>query len=258
MSEEEKPTLVIDFREPFTKNEEFQKMGYNVIGGNLGENNTENYPNCGDYYFKHPNGEILIERKVMNDFDGSLSNGHLFDTIQKMREWAMESEDGNRYCYLKTIGNNAEFNPYAKVDVKGRIGGGESIQARYNIPINNYSYYINDDQPREKEFGFNWACHKLFRSLSEGKFGEFRKTDLFKYRNPHKTKDYISSKEFYIHCFRGIPGVSEVIATRIVEVLGIESFEDLTISLNYASLKAVPKIGPKIANRILEHWEVIL
>lgn len=256
MSEEEKPILVIDFREPFTKAEEFQKLGYNVISGNLGKDNIEGYPECGDYYFKHEKGEILIERKVMNDFDGSLSNGHLFDTMNKMREWAMESEEGTRYCYLKTIGNNAEYNPYAKVGIKGRIGGGESIQARNNIPINNYSYCLEDGLP--KEFGFNWACHKLFRSLSEGKFGEFRKTDLFKYRNPHNKRDFVDSRDFYIHCFRGIQGVSETIATRIVDVLGIESFEDLTISLNYQSLKAVPKIGPKIANRILEHWSVIL
>ncbi len=255
---EEKPTLVIDFHEPFTKVDEFKKLGYHVIVGNLGEDNKENYPKCGDYYFKHENGEVLIERKVMNDFDGSMSDGSLFGQAQRMREWAMESEDGKRYCYLKTIGNNAEYNPYAKVDVKGRIGGGESIQARYNIPINNYSYYFNEEDDLPKEFAFNWACHKLFRSLSEGKFGEFRKSDLFKYRNPHLTKDYVSSKDFYIHCFRGIPGVSEVIATRIVEVLGIESFEDLTINLNYHSLKAVPKVGPKISRRILEYWEVVI
>ncbi len=259
MSEEEiPPTLIIDFREPFTKAQEFQKLGYNVVMGNLGEDNKEGYPKCGDYYFKHENGEILIERKVMNDFDGSMANGHLFDTMQKMREWSMESEDSNRYCYLKTIGNNAEYNSYAKVGIKGRIGGGESIQARYNIPINNYSYYINKEDPREKEFAFNWACHKLFRSLSEGKFGEFRKTDLFKYRNPHNKRDFVDSRDFYIHCFRGIQGVSETIATRIVDTLGIESFEDLSISLNYQSLKAVDKIGPKIANRILEHWSVVL
>ena len=258
MSEEEKPILVIDFHEPFTKDEEFEALGYNIIRGNLGKGNTDNFPECGDYYFKHENGEILIERKVMNDFDGSMSSGHLFDQAQRMREWAMEREDGKRYIYLKTIGDNAENNKYAHVNVKGRVGGMMSIQNRYNIPVNNYSYYFNEDDDLPKEFGFNWSIHKLIRSLSEGKFGEFRKSDLFKYHNPHKSNDYVSSKEFYIHCFRGIPGVSEIIATRIVEVLGIESFEDLSINLNYESLKVVPKIGPKIARRILQYWEVII
>lgn len=253
---EELPTLVIDFHEPFTKTEEFKQLGYNVIVGNLGVDNKDGYPTCGDYYFKHENGEILIERKVMNDFDGSMSDRSVFDQAQRMREWAMQREDGKRYCYVKTIGNNAIFNQYANVGVKGRIGGMESIQARYNIPVNNYSFCLDKDMP--SEFAFNWACHKLFRSLSEGKFGEFRKSDLFKYRNPHNKRDFIDSKDFYIHCFRGIQGVSEVIATRIVEVLGIESFEDLTVNLNYDSMKAVPKVGPKIARRILEHWNVVL
>ena len=258
---EEKPTLVIDFHEPFTKDQEFEALGYNIIRGNLGKDNKEGYPECGDYYFAHPNGEILVERKAMNDFDGSMSSGHLFDQAQRMREWAMEREDGKRYIYLKTIGNNAEYNTYAHVGVKGRVGGMMSIQNRYNIPVNNYSYYINKKDAEiklPKEYGFNWACHKLFRSLSEGKFGEFRKSDLFKYTNPHNKKDFIDSRDFYIHCFRGIQGVSEVIAERIVDRLGIESFEDLTINLNYEALKTVPKVGPKIAQRIIEHWNVIL
>jgi ERCC4-type nuclease len=141
--------------------------------------------------------------------------------------------------------------------VKGRVGGMESIQARYGIPVNCYSYYKEtNDFP--KEFAMNWAIHKLIRSLSEGKFGEFRKTDLFKYTNPHNKRDFVDSRDFYIHCFRGIQGVSEVIAERIVDTLGIESFEDLTISLNYESMKAVNKIGPTIARRILEHWNVII
>ena len=50
MSEEEKPILVIDFRESFLKAQEFEKMGYQVINGNLGEGNTENYPIAGDHY----------------------------------------------------------------------------------------------------------------------------------------------------------------------------------------------------------------
>ncbi len=262
MSEKQQLTIVIDFHEPFIKDDEFKALGYKVIRGNLGKGNTDNFPECGDYYFKHENGEILIERKVMTDFDGSMSSGHLFDQAQRMREWAMESPNGTRHCYIKTIGNNAEYNKYAHVDVKGRIGGTESIQARYNIPVNNYSYYINKkdvENKLPKEFGFNWACHKLFRSLSEGKFGEFRKSDLFKYTNPHNKKDFIDSRDFYIHCFRGIQGVSEVIAERIVDRLGIESFEDLSINLNYESLKnGVPKVGPKIARRILDHWNVIL
>ena len=256
MSEEEKPILVIDFRESFLKAQEFEKMGYQVINGNLGEGNTENYPECADYYYKCEHGELLIERKTMRDFDGSLVNGHLFDTAQKMREWMMGSENGTRYGFIKVVGDTSEFNPYAKVSVKGRVGGMESIQARYGIPVNCYSYYAGDDFP--KEFALNWSIHKLIRSLSENKFGEFRKQDLFKYRNPHNKRDFVDSRDFYIHCFRGIQGVSETIATRIVDTLGIESFEDLSISLNYASLKAVPKIGPKIANRILEHWSVIL
>ena len=257
MSEEEKPILVIDFHEPFTKTEEFQKLGYNIITGNLGKDNNGEYPTCGDYYFKHEKGEILIERKTMHDFDGSMADGSAFHQAQRMREWAMESEESNRYCYFKIVGDTSEYNPYAKVSVKGRVGGMESIQARYGIPVNCYSYYKeNNDFP--KEFALNWSIHKLIRSLGENKFGEFRKQDLFKYRNPHNKRDFVDSRDFYIHCFRGIQGVSETIATRIVDVLGIESFEDLTISLNYASLKAVPKIGPKIANRILEHWSVIL
>ena len=256
MSEEDKPILIIDFRESFLKAQEFEKMGYQVINGNLGEGNTENYPECADYYYKCEYGELLIERKTTRDFDGSLVNGHLFDTAQKMREWMLESENGTRYGFIKVVGDTSEFNPYAKVSVKGRVGGMESIQARYGIPVNCYSYYVGDDFP--KEFALNWSIHKLIRSLSENKFGEFRKQDLFKYRNPHQTKDYVSSREFYIHCFRGIPGVSEVIATRIVDTLGIESFEDLTISLNYQSLKVVNKVGPKITRRILQYWEVII
>lgn len=258
MNEEEAPpTLVIDFRESFLKAQEFEKMGYNVISGNLGEGNTEDLPNCADYYYKCPYGELLIERKTMRDWDGSMVNGHLFDTAQKMREWILESENGTRYGFIKVVGDTSEFNPYAKVGVKGRVGGMESIQARYGIPVNCYSYYVGDDD-FPKEFALNWSIHKLIRSLSENKFGEFRKTDLFKYRNPHKKIDYINQREFYIHCFRGINGISETIAERIVDTLGIESFEDLTINLNYASLKAVPKVGPKITRRILESWDVII
>jgi len=151
MTEEPPLTLISDFREPFTKIHEFEAMGYRVIPGNLGEGNTENYPECADYYYKCNNGELLIERKTVRDFDGSLASGHLFDTAQRMREWAMGSEDGNRYCFIKVIGNTSEYNTYAKVGIKGRIGAIESIQARYNIPVNCYNYYSSnnkDDYPK--------------------------------------------------------------------------------------------------------------
>lgn len=256
MSEEDKPIIVIDFHEPFTKTEEFLELGYEAMPGNLGEDNKEGYPTCGDYYFKHTNGEILIERKTMRDFDGSMADGSVFNQAQRMREWAMGSEEGKRYCYIKVVGDTSEFNPYAKVSVKGRVGGMESIQARYGIPVNCYSYY-KEDNKFPKEFPLNWAIHKLIRSLSEGKFGEFRKTDLFKYRNPHNKKDFIDSRDFYIHCFRGIDGISETIAERIVDTHGIESFEDLSVVLNYVSMKAVNKVGPKIARNILDHWNVL-
>ncbi len=226
--------LIMDNKEPLRMHHQFESLKYEIEVEPL---------ELGDYYFKCDKGEILIERKEMNDFDGSMVNGHLFDQAERMVEWLNNGE--NRLAYIITIGDTNLHNEFASVNSTSRVGAMNSIQMRYGIPVNNYT----------TETDFIWACHKLFRSLNEGKRGQYRTTDLFNYQNPDKL-DRNDPRTFFINIFRLIPGVNITKATNIVDTLVLESVNDL-ILINYEDLIAIDGIGPQTAHKILDKLGII-
>lgn len=231
--------LVIDNSEPLRIADQFQNLKYNVEILDI----TKKLEMSGDYYFLCAHGEILIERKTITDFDGSMSNGHIFDQAERMAEWIKNGE--NRLGYIVTIGDTNFYNEFASINSTSRIGAMGSIMMRYGIPVCNVT----------TETDFVWLIHKLCRSLNEGKKGEYRTTDLFAYNNPDQ-KITGDPRTFFIGCFRLIPGISHEKSTAIVDELVIESANDL-ILLNYLDLIAIDGIGPMTANKILDFWGIV-
>ncbi len=226
--------LIMDNKEPLRIQHQFENLKYEVEVKPL---------EIGDYYFECDKGEILIERKEMPDFDGSMVNGHIFDQAERMLEWLNNGE--NRLAYIITIGDTNLNNEFAHVNSTSRVGAMNSIQMRYGIPVNNYT----------TENDFIWACHKLFRSLNEGKRGQHRTTDLFNYQNPDKL-DRNDPRTFFINIFRLIPDVNIIKATNIVDTLILESVNDL-ILINYDDLVAIDGIGPQTAHKILDKLGIV-
>ena len=232
--------LIIDNSEPLGIVDQFASLKYDIHVLDI----TKQLEMSGDYYFKCDYGEIMIERKTISDFDGSMSDGSIFDQCERMQIWSREGE--NRLVFIITIGPTNEFNEHAGVNYKSRVGAMNSIQMRYGIPVNNYT----------TEEDFIWAVHKLCRSLNEGKMGEYRVTDLSKYKNPDGTRlDKNDPMSFFIQAFANIPGISIGKAKKIVETLIIESVNDILI-ISYDQLIELDGIGPTTAIKILHHWGV--
>lgn len=231
--------IIMDIREPASINMLLEAMSYDVEVLDI----TEELEMSGDYYFKCDNGELLIERKTIPDFDGSMVNGHLFDQAMRMTEWCQA--EPNRIAFIKTIGQTNEYNGHANVNYTSRIGAMNSIMIRYGLPVSNYT----------TEADFIWAVHKLCRSLYEGKKGKFRTTDLFNYKHPDINLKSNDPNEIFINNFR-IWGATKKQAEDIVDVLLIESVNDL-ISLTYDDLIVIKGIGDKTVMKIMNRMGIV-
>lgn len=226
--------IIMDIREPAANQMMLEGMQYNVVMKAL---------EVGDYYFECSNGELLVERKSMADFDASMVNGHLFDQAMRMTEWCQS--EPNRIAFIKTIGVTNEFNEHANVNYTSRIGAMNSIMIRYGLPVSNYT----------TEPDFCWAVNKLCRSLYEGKKGKFRTTDLFEYKHPDINLKSNDPNEIFINNFR-IWGATKIQAEKIVDILIIESVNDL-INITYDDLIVIKGIGDKTVIKILNRMGIM-
>ncbi len=143
------------------------------------------------------NKGIIVERKTVEDFDGSFVNGnpHMSDQSQRLREWMQE--DADRHGYLLIIGDETKTNHHANVDIKGRVGMIGSIMA---------SYLLNTTVVKN-ELSFVLLLHKLFRKYEKDEFGKARKMDF-------KPTSYGSFGEYVLS---GISGVRGTRAEAILE-----------------------------------------
>lgn len=220
--------IIMDTREPASIHMMLEGMKYDVEVKAL---------DVGDYYFECDNGELIIERKAMLDFDASMVNGHLFDQAMRMTVWCQGGPD--RIAFIKTIGVTNEYNEFANVNYTSRIGAMNSIMIRYGIPVSNYT----------TEADFVWAVHKLCRSLNEGKKGEFRTTDLFDYKHPDMNLKDNDPRTIYINILR-ILGLSKTQAENAVDLYNIESIDELNV-LDRDDLDTIKGIGEKTIIKIL-------
>ncbi|MEE9446206.1 MAG: hypothetical protein V3V19_11145 [Cocleimonas sp.] len=204
---------------------------------------TESLDMSGDYYYKCDKGELLIERKQMADLDGSIDDESVFYQSQKMALWL---QAGNkRYAFIKTIGNNDTMNHHANINFAQRIGATESVTSRTGIPLQNYSH----------ERGFIWSIYKNIRSLREGKMGQFRTLDLFKYVFPDIDLKLEDQKTIHINVLRCY-GASKKQAIEIVNEFDIESYESLGLLSKIKDLKGIKGVGSKTSEKIFKRMRI--
>ncbi len=226
--------LYIDKQEPVNdKLSSFIAFGLNVKQTNLQKQGL------GDYYYQHENGAINIERKTQSDFDGSVTNSHIWDQADIMMNWAIEKE--NRYPYVLFVGDTDVYNDYAKITMNSRVGAMGSITGR-GVPV----------IPISSEESFNFLIYKFIRMLHEDKFGKTRYVDLFKYKNPDMAKLGLDEK-----ILRLLPGVGAQKAFDVSEAIYLEikiKSKDPELG-DYDALLSVVGVGKKTADNIYDILE---
>lgn len=226
--------LYIDIREPVDKITFFISQGLVIKRIDL-----EDDYGLQDYYFKNQHGEINIERKAQNDFDGSVNNGHIWDQAATMTNWMKEAED--RHSYIIFVGETNIYNSFSQTTSISRMGAIGSITGR-GVPV----------LPATDETSFNYLLYKFIRMLQEDKFGKVRPVDIFKYKNPDAAKIGLTE-----HVLRYLPGVGQQRAYDLSEAIELEiriksKVEGLD---DFEALTSVNGVGKKTAEKIYDILE---
>lgn len=208
--------IIIDKREPEGMEELFLELEYGVIWIQDDTDDTES--------FDYRQGNVVVERKTVNDFIQSFKSDHIYDQLERMC---------NKYehFYLIIEGDIFEANYRDTSSTTDQVlGAMADIAVRYGV----HPMWVQNMNH------FAYTVGKIFQSHRDGKVGMSRRTKLTSARK----NDTMAAK--IISLVDGLDKVAEDIAEKfeLVDIMDV-------IELTFVDLITVPKVGPKKANKIL-------
>lgn len=213
--------IIIDSREPPTMWSKFKQMGVTAKIGTL---------LIGDYQC----GNVVIERKTIEDFANSMRYGHLQKQLLQMQEAFSK-------CYIVLVGdyeNAVAFNPHLRSwTLEHHLGAISSILARYNVKIVQVK---NDSQ-------FIKIALKLFEKSLDGKTPDVMWTELM--------KDKMTTEDYELKMFCCIPNMGLKRAARLREKLNIKIIRPDGQPITEKYLQTIEGIGKYLAKELMKFCE---
>ena len=207
------PRIIVDTREDSAVEKAFKRLGYTP--------KVKALP-IGDILIEDDTKSVIIERKTIGDFVGSVYSGHL--------EKQLLQQDQLPNSYLILIGSQKDLffnNPtHCKWTVDQHLGMLASIAIRRKTKLLAVS---NNSQ-------FAKLCLKLFTKTNDGRISDIYSTELL--------KDKLTTEDIKLRMIACVPGISIKLAQRLKDKLkiSVSCTDGQTIE---EGLKKVEGIGGK-------------